>query len=108
MDSVSISDVRCEVTQNSRTTEKMMIPALIMICIQANSSVSSLLCECRACTSVSATEIKSCAGTAVKVSMKITDMIIREPELKPWSMTALPLSTVLEDDLKSTKKKKDV
>jgi hypothetical protein len=37
-----------------------------------------------------------------------TDMIIREPELKPWSMTALPLSTVLEDDLKSTKKKKDV
>ena len=43
-----------------------------MVQRRRHSSVSSLLCECRACTSVSATEIKSCAGTAVKVSMKIT------------------------------------
>ena len=82
MDSVSNNTEMWEVTQYSRTAENPMIEKQTNVCIHANKMVSGNGCRI-ACTPVSASESASCAGAAVKVSMKMTDMIIREQALKP-------------------------
>mmetsp|Transcript_78554 Transcript_78554/g.173363 ORF Transcript_78554/g.173363 Transcript_78554/m.173363 type:complete len:225 (-) Transcript_78554:444-1118(-) len=92
IDSVSNNTEMCEITQYSRMTVNEMMAQPTRVCIHANKMMSAQCWVCMTCTAVSATEMASCNGTAVKVSMKITAMIIREHALKPCVMIARPSS----------------